>query len=274
MRQRLTTRETAVRCRVNTVVWRHPPADVHGTLNARRVHVWRAKLGLEGAGDTTVLSAQERARARRFRFEADRQRFEMGRTMLRCVLGRYLGRPPRSLQLTEGAYGKPVLDDGGATLRFNVSHSRDTILCAVASGSDVGVDVEFVQRDLDWTGIAATWFRPPECQRLSELPSPQAAVAFFDLWVRREAMLKAAGTGLSGSLEADGALVDRWAVWALDTGVDYRAAVAVEPVITDVTCLDWPGNVAPAINRRARGTVRSRRRSLTISSGVADLPSE
>ena len=174
--------------------WNRPHSDVYDALNAECVHVWRAQLDLAPAVRShTVLSAGESARAARFRFERDRLRFELGHVMLRRLLGRYLGRSPGVLRFVNNVYGKPALDDPDASLRFNLSHSRDTILCAVTVAHDVGVDVEFVRRDVDCLGIAATSFGAADCQRLEELPREQAVYAFFELWVQREALLKAEG---------------------------------------------------------------------------------
>ncbi|MFQ6018930.1 MAG: 4'-phosphopantetheinyl transferase family protein, partial [Kiloniellaceae bacterium] len=125
--------------------WPCPP-DLP-TLSGREVHVWRVALDVgpkHAAGLEAMISADERARAARYRRAENRIRFIAGRGTLRRLLGAYLRRDPRALAFGYGAWGKPVLIEGGG-LAFNLSHARDLALVAVARGCDVGVDVEWIR---------------------------------------------------------------------------------------------------------------------------------
>src|SRR5207249_3172989 len=84
---------------------------------------------------------------------------------------------------------------------FNVAHSGDWALIAVARGRQVGVDVERIRDDLDMDGIGRLVFTPSECKYLQSLPEQSRLEGFFDLWVRKEAYLKCSGLGFSGSPE-------------------------------------------------------------------------
>ena len=97
-------------------VWGTPPAEL--ALAKDEVHVWRAKLDLT---QTTIqslrrtLAADELARAKRFRFAQDRDRFIAARGVLRAILSRYLKVEPARVYLTYNAHGKPTLDAKGGS---------------------------------------------------------------------------------------------------------------------------------------------------------------
>lgn len=222
-----------------------PPSRERGV-----VEVWRVCLsGLpeDVARLAPTLSPSESDRAHRFRFERDRLRFVAGRGLLRLVLSYYLDTPPAELKFTYGQFGKPALappsDQSGAS--FNVAHSGDLALFAVAHGRRVGVDVERVQPDGDLGSVARHFFSAREFTSLSALPVAARARGFFDCWTRKEAYTKARGEGVSFPLErfsvgfssaADAALEvegepsesSHWRVRPLDLGALYAGALVVE----------------------------------------------
>ena len=108
--------------------------------------------------------------------------------MLRSILGRYLNADPRHLQFSRGPHGKPVLatERGADALCFNIAHSHDVALCAVARGRDIGVDVERVREDVDVDLIAERFFSQREIAALRLLPPETRLKAFFTCWVRRK----------------------------------------------------------------------------------------
>lgn len=173
------------------------------------VHVWRAPLAQRPdavAALARLLSPEERARAMRYRAEADRHRSVIARGLLRHLLGQVLDRPPDSLRFEAGPSGKPALPghgpgEGAAGPHFNVSHAGDWILVALAAGRPVGVDVERLRPDVACEAIAARFFSARECEALASLPADGRPAAFFDGWTRKEAYLKARGDGLTLALD-------------------------------------------------------------------------
>lgn len=156
--------------------------------------LWR----LEG-GDPSVLSADETARAGRFVFARDRDRFIAGRARLRQILGRYLGQPARDIAFRYGEFGRPEVAD----IAFNLSHSRDQaalIVAAADPGLQLGVDIEAV-RPIE-EGVAEAHFAASEVLALRALPDCEQMAAFYRCWTRKEAFLKALGTGLSTDLSS------------------------------------------------------------------------
>ena len=178
------------------------PADAAQRLSPDEVHVWSADLDrLPEAELGEALSADERERARRFRFDRDRRRFTTARGLLRRLLGRYLGRDPAGLRFAYGPRGKPSLGEGHG-LRFNVSHSGGLALLAFAWDRELGVDVEEEREVREAADIARRYFSPREEEELRRLREDQRQAAFFRCWTRKEAFIKATGDGLSRPLDA------------------------------------------------------------------------
>ena len=148
-----------------------------------------------------LLSPDEDARAKRFRFEHDRRRFTVCRAVLRRLLARELTMDAREVNIVYGPHGKPSLgSDGGRALCFNVSHSDGHALVALAP-SEVGVDIERIRPVDDLGRLAETAFSLAERAELLALPEPQQLRGFFNCWTRKEAYIKASGEGLSRPLD-------------------------------------------------------------------------
>lgn len=173
----------------------------HAARTPLVVDVWVIPLGRSAACRETllrVLDPVERVRAGRFHQAVDRDRFVVARGALRFVLAEYAGCPPERLRLDAGEHDKPLLTspDVAPDIRFNVSHSRELALCAVARGHDVGVDVEWIDRSVAAPAIAARFFSAAEVGQLSRLSEDQRIDAFFLGWTRKEAYVKGLGEGL------------------------------------------------------------------------------
>lgn len=163
--------------------------------------LWRIDLDQHvPAAALARLSADELARARRFVFERDRQRFIAAHAALRQLLGQHTGHPSETLRLMAGRFGKPAMAPAG--LHFNLSHSQGIGLVALSTGDEPGVDVEWVRPMPDALALAAAYFSPTEHAALAACPEPLRDRAFFVCWTRKEACLKAIGIGLD--LATDG----------------------------------------------------------------------
>ena len=151
-----------------------------------------------------VLSPDERRRAAQFFIPRDRRRFIARRAQLRTLLGERLGVAAECVRLSSEPHGKPVLaeplDKSGLT--FNLSHSGDLTLYAFASGSTIGVDVEAVRIIDDGDRVAAIAFSKREFERYERLLPRDRAIGFLNCWTRKEALVKAMGSGLSYRLSS------------------------------------------------------------------------
>jgi 4'-phosphopantetheinyl transferase len=179
---------------------------VERTLDPGEVHVWyeitEASGDLEIEEALAILSPNERARQSRFMFARDRRDYAVAHGLLRRSLSRYADVPPESWRFCERPGGKPALvgDHGMPWLSFNLSHTHGLVACAIARGSEVGVDVESARRAVD-AGVANAFFSEVENADLRRCASPVArATRFCQLWTLKEAYIKAIGKGLSHPL--------------------------------------------------------------------------
>jgi 4'-phosphopantetheinyl transferase len=144
-----------------------------------------------------LLDEDERRREQRLCFDADKERFVIGRALTRLQLSRLLGGDPRSWRLVTNRYGRPELASPvPPSVGFNVSHTQGLIACAIAATPDVGVDVEFIGRQLTHD-VADRFFAPSEVADLRRLDPDEQARAFYDYWTLKEAYIKARGMGLA-----------------------------------------------------------------------------
>lgn len=226
------------------------------TLDADTVHVWRAELDRpphDVDGLFRHLSSDETERAGRFRLAQHRDRYVVGRGVLRTLLGRYLNTRPGALRFTYNARGKPKL--AGADLQFNVTHSGGIALFAVTRAAPVGIDVERVRPNVTDDRIAERFFAPEEVDALRALDPSDRHEAFFRCWTRKEAFVKACGEGLSLALDRfvvslspdvapalletkdDPNEANEWSLHELRPGPGYIAALAVR--CPDIVLEQW-----------------------------------
>jgi len=152
--------------------------------------------GLMSAEDT--LSDDERARANRFVFDRDRNRFIVARGELRRLLGERMQMPPEDIEFRYGPYGKPEIQTGLSkdNLRFNVSHCEDIAIYGFGFGRRIGIDIEAIRYLPDADDVAACCFSAREIRAYRALAASEKQSGFFNCWTRKEAFVKAVGDGL------------------------------------------------------------------------------
>lgn len=220
-------------------------------IRPQEVHLWFARgddssctLGLlEG-----TLSASERAKADMFRYERHRARYVFSHGVLRSVLAHYLACKPNQLEFEQNEFGKPFLPNPDVQwLKFNMSHAEGLVIVAVTRNRLIGADVEFERTIEDMEGIARHCFSNLEHSLFEAACAGKKRHVFFTCWSRKEAYIKAIGTGLSipltsfdavipsgmGGCELPGTMhnaetVERW--WLSDIQVleGYAGAVVVQ----------------------------------------------
>jgi 4'-phosphopantetheinyl transferase len=221
----------------------HPASVAECEQIGDEMHVWHAALDRESdtlARLELVLSPEEKARADRFHFVNDRNRFVVARGLLRELLGRYLHQFPADLEFSYAEHGKPALSGGNAStgLCFNLSHSAGLVVYAIARERNLGIDVEHVRPEFASDGIAERYFSASEVSDLRRLPSEARVAGFFNCWTRKEAYLKATGMGLQIPLNSFAVSVwsdrpaqflrgvePRWHLDSFDPAEGYVAAV-------------------------------------------------
>jgi 4'-phosphopantetheinyl transferase len=172
--------------------------------------VWEINLAQPiSESDRNLLNAEETAKADRIIVEPKRRQSYRARADLRRILGLYLETDPRALNFCYGEHGKPALlrevDGVEPPLSFNLSHSGDVALVAVVwerPQLQIGIDVEEARPGREFVSIAESFFAPDEVEVFRRLPASEQPAAFYRAWTRKEAYLKAIGTGLSFSSTA------------------------------------------------------------------------
>ncbi len=173
------------------------------------VLLWRARNTPELDRTTrlaplwAVLDGQEQAKAERFRAAQARRASILARGMTRLVLAKYLATSAQSLTFEFNHYGKPRLAERALAerLQFNVSHSGEWVVLAVTAAAAVGVDIERHRPMDDALRLAARFFSLSERSTLAQIASNEQLAAFFRCWTRKEAYIKAVGTGIFAGLD-------------------------------------------------------------------------
>lgn len=185
------------------LAWPARPASPR--LAPNEVHIVAVALDTPDARTrrrAAALHDDERHRAERFRIAADRDRFLVGRTVLRDLLAELAGLPADAVAYTTGPHGKPALADHlGEELHFNMTHARGLALIAVTHAAPVGIDVEAIEEIPDLLDVANRFFAPAETAIIRDLSGRARVDAFFTCWTRKEAYIKALGRGLSEPLD-------------------------------------------------------------------------
>lgn len=186
--------------------------------------------GCSVLADDESLSLAERRRANAFRLELDRSNFILGRTLIQRLLNTPGATHPAVIRLDKNH--KPLVE--GAP-HFNLSHSGAYVISAVSPFGPIGVDIEAsaqCSHDRDLVAIVA---HPLELKILDACPGAAFSTLFNRCWTRKEAVLKAIGSGLTTDPRAlDTRLGEDWTVIegagtlrVADVPVDAQASAAV-----------------------------------------------
>jgi 4'-phosphopantetheinyl transferase len=206
------------------------------------IQVCAARIDASPGRTDEFLAESELARAERFRSPRQRTQYVASRACLREILGAILSVAPDALRLGTTSYGKPFLLDPPEPLEFNVSHADGVAVYAFSRSVPVGVDVERIVDDFEWESLAR-FLAPGERAAIASLSRVRQLEAFYCCWTRKEAIVKALGTGLTLSLQefevtvdpamparlvTPGALSesDRWSLFDLRPAAGFCGALA------------------------------------------------
>ena len=243
------------------------PAGRFAPINSLRlrcgeIHLWTLDLAARRLSEALfwpLLDDREQARAGLFRHENSRRRFTLVRGGLRWLLGRYLEIEPDQLSFILGDRGKPRLSgtEPNRGLVFNVSHSNDSALVALARDTAVGVDIESWRVLNHLEGMAARCLATREWAYWTGLRDQARLAAFFSFWTCKEAFVKAVGAGIALGLqrcvidlEPEPRLVsvpghcgqsEDWQLIGLNTAPGTSAALCASGIIREVRMGDLTG---------------------------------
>lgn len=239
-------------------------------LGSGAIHIWGANVPMFGnrlEELKAVLCPEEAAKAERFHRDADRASSIVARGALRILLSGYTGLTADELRFQYQETGKPYLlpdqqqgsRDACGTgqnrqgcppreIAFNISHSGGWVVLAIGRNRNIGVDVETIRRDMDVMAIASRYFTLEETALIEQADDQH--VVFFNLWSRKEAYVKAIGSGLFRELSSFSVPIignelpevsekDGWIFQRLEAGSKYAAAVVTDKPINALPCFDF-----------------------------------
>lgn len=226
------------------------------------VHLWCCRPGevKHAEHHLSVLTPLEQKKYHRYRFDRHRHAYLVTRLFIRSLLSHYDDSiEPSQWRFHKNRWGKPFikLSQNPRGLMFNLSHTDKLIVCAISQNSQVGVDVENIQRSSETTKIADRYFSPAEVEALQALPADKQRARFFDYWTLKEAFIKAKGKGLAIPL--------RDFSFKLDTteyiGIEFAGSLAQERPDRwhfqqwqtdekEFISLAWQGVAAPQVQHR------------------------
>lgn len=189
-----------------------PALSYGGTVTCAGVTVRSVRLADVGPGGAAFLDSEERGRAERIEDRKTRAQFLAGRIALRTLAAGILGVGPADLTscyacpdcgtgpgLDHGRPGYRFRDGAPAGLSLSLSRSGGWALLAAGNatgpGVGLGVDIEHVS-GVQFPGFDAVALSPDERRFLAASPPEDAIRWRAAAWARKEALLKARGTGL------------------------------------------------------------------------------
>jgi 4'-phosphopantetheinyl transferase len=204
------------------------------------VDIWRINIpdNLKAYNSLhSVLSDEEISRANRFFYERDKNRHVVGHGAMRIILGKYLSQSPSAIEFEFETNKKPFVVNE-MNLHFNLSHSGDWVLLAIAN-SPVGVDTELMNPAFEYRDVMEGYFTPNE---IGFINSGKSAELFYLLWTRKEAQIKGTGKGLDENIKLIPGLagtyyIDQnvissdldWRINSFNLDEDHIASIAANP---------------------------------------------
>jgi len=196
---------------MNTSNWLAPTTDL--TLSAEHLDIWRVQLDLPDEQVNNLaakLNDEEQLRADKFLLKRKAREFIVSRTALKTILACVLQRTPNELMFKAGVNGKPYLVNNNlpVPLHFNLAHSDELALIAVTTSGQIGIDIEKIRTDIDHDNLSRRFFSAREYAALQQINDQDRLSAFFATWTRKEAVVKATGSGIATSLKQFDVTVD------------------------------------------------------------------
>ena len=191
-----------------------------------------------------LLSEREMLRYHRLQQASDKKQFVLTQILARVVLAKYLdNEKPADIKFERGPFGKPYLPGAGQP-QFNLTNSHGMMVLAITCNREIGIDVEYVNRDAACLKLARRYFTQAEAATFENLADETLKQHFFDYWTLKEAWLKAFGTGLRTPLNRFSLALGKedvqvafspelqekpqdWSFWQFDVNAGFRLSLSV-----------------------------------------------
>ncbi len=199
-------------------------------LSNEQIHVFLLDINLINYKTLLpYLSEEEQIRADKLKAELKKNQFIIARGLLRKLLSNSLGKPVDEIKISYGQHKKPYIEEqyNDYSVDFNISHSGEFILLAITLNSQIGVDIEKINHELEYLSLSNRFFSESEKKELLSFKQDEQLDAFYRAWVRKESFIKATGKGIAFGL-------DRFSV-----SLSNKEKSLVEHTVTDTLNEDW-----------------------------------
>jgi 4'-phosphopantetheinyl transferase len=192
-------------------------------INPEEIYIFHKRLSMISDDINNLvdmLSPSEVSRADQFKSEDSRLLFITSRALLRQFLSSYTSIQPNTIRINTTPSGKPFIN---SELKFNLSHSGNMIVYSFCLNSEIGIDTEEINPSIDHLDIGKHVFTEAElCYLRKAADQEQLNDRFFRIWTRKEAVVKAEGTGLLPELKTIDVLNDLVSKSSLTPGIHWR----------------------------------------------------
>jgi len=179
-------------------------------LNPGEIHIWSTAID-ERYGKLlahSFLSVNEKRNAAIYAYDIDTYLFSVRHNLLRIILGDYLNCDPGKIKFNSNHYQKPHIAHPNTTIQFNISSSSNRFVAAFCQQHTIGVDIELIRQIEDIPQLVNDYFTKEECDWINSQPDDLMKPAFFQIWSKKEALVKAIGKGLNIELKKINVLSD------------------------------------------------------------------
>lgn len=166
------------------------------SIQTNQVHIWYIPFN-ENLIDSSILSPDEIQRSSEYKFNLHKNYFLMYRCVLRKILACYYDIHPEKLVFSYTNYGKPYVLNNAPGIQFNLSHSNGIAVLGITKYHQIGIDIELIKPLEDMLLMANQILSELEYRRFLMLIESERLEAFYEIWTRKEAFIKAINKGLS-----------------------------------------------------------------------------
>jgi len=188
-------------------------------LSDNKIHIYLIQFDLfDDQHCMQYLSEDERIRAEKLKIAEKKNQFVITRSVLRLLLSSSLGKSYQDIDFFYGEHGKPSIKESlnNKPIEFNISHSENYALIAIALGNRVGVDIEKINADIDHQSLSKRFFSENEKNDLIKCADELQLDSFYRVWCRKESFIKATGKGVAYGLDRFSVTLDE----TIDGGIE------------------------------------------------------
>lgn len=142
-----------------------------------------------------ILSPTELSNMNSFMFKKDYHKYLVAHVVMRLLLARYNNLQPSEINYRYGKYGKPYFSEN---IFFNLSHSHKKIILGLCD-KEIGVDIEH-KSNIDYNNLSDLICTEEEKLYINNAANKKDK--FYELWTKKEAVLKGLGVGLNKDMKS------------------------------------------------------------------------